>query len=169
MGQDALAKSITAGIIGFAVLALFMLAFYRLSGLIAIISLVVYALLFYAAVKVLPGFNLTLSAFAAMVLSIGMAVDGNVLIFERFKEERKENSKIMLSVEKSIERAWPAIRDSQVSSLITAMILFMIGSDVVKGFAVFLLIGIVLSLFTSVWCTRVFMLYAAKWGLYGKK
>lgn len=166
LGQDALQKSVMAGVIGFALLSLFMIWQYRLSGVIAVAALLIYAALYITLIKILPGFNLTLASVAATIIAIGMAVDGNVLIFERLKEEMKLSSNVQGNIQKSIARAWPAIRDSQVSSLITALILFIIGSDSVRGFAVYLIIGIILSFFTCIFVTRVFMLKAAEFGWY---
>jgi len=169
LGADALSKSIMAGAVGLLLLALYLIAFYRTSGVIAVIALALYATIFFALIKLLPGFNLTLSSVAAIILSIGMAVDGNVLIFERFKEERENHEKLLPAVLRAFDRAWPAIRDSQFSSLITAFLLFLIGSDAVRGFAVFLIIGIVLSLFSAVWVTRVLMIQFVQSGMYGRK
>lgn len=166
LGQDALQKSVMAGLIGFGLLSLFMIWQYRLSGVIAVIALLIYAALYIMLIKLLPGFNLTLASVAATIIAIGMAVDGNVLIFERMKEEIKLSSNMSANIQKSIARAWPAIRDSQVSSLITALILFIIGSDSVRGFAVYLIIGILLSFFTCIFVTRVLMLKAAELGWY---
>ncbi len=166
LGQDALQKSVVAGIIGFALLAAYMIWQYRLSGVIAVAALLIFAALYITLVKVLPGFNLTLASVAAVIISIGMAVDGNVLIFERMKEELQLSSNIPAVIQKSFSRAWPAIRDSQVSSLITALILFIIGSDSVQGFAVYLVIGILLSFFTCIFVTRTLMLKATEFGWY---
>lgn len=157
LGADALNKSLMAGLLGFLILGVYLTYLYRLSGLIAMFALCVYSALFIAFTKILPGFNLTLSSAAAIILSIGMAVDGNVLIFERFKEELLEGGTVAANIKKAFERAWPAIRDSHVSSIITALLLFLIGTDQVKGFAIFLLVGIIMSLFTAVWVTRISM------------
>lgn len=155
LGADALQKSIVAAGVGFAILAVYIIYLYRAAGVIAMIALIVYAILFLAFIKLLPGFNLSLSSAAAIILSIGMAVDGNILQFERLKEELNESGNLSAHIKRSFERAWPAIRDSHVSSIITALLLFLVGTDQVKGFAVFLLVGILLSLFTAVWVTRI--------------
>ncbi|MFN7160504.1 MAG: protein translocase subunit SecD [Candidatus Gracilibacteria bacterium] len=155
LGADALQKSIIAACVGFLILTIYIIYLYRAAGVIAMIALLIYAILFLAFIKLLPGFNLTLSSAAAIILSIGMAVDGNILQFERLKEELTEGGNLSTNIKRSFERAWPAIRDSHVSSIITALLLFLVGTDQVKGFAVFLLIGILLSLFTAVWVTRI--------------
>lgn len=169
LGADALATSIQAGLIGLALVALYMILYYRLSGFLAVLALLIYSLLYITLIKLLPGFTLTLAGVAAIILSIGMAVDGNVLIFERFKEEMLKSKNMASNIRNSFDRAWPAIRDSQVSSLITAFILFIFGTDSVRGFAVYLIIGIVLSLFSAVWVTKALMEYSAQKGLYKSK
>lgn len=157
LGADALQKSLIAAATGMLILTVYLIYLYRASGVIAILALGVYSILFLAFIKLLPGFNLTLSSAAAIILSIGMAVDGNVLIFERFKEELLEGGNLTTNIKKACDRAWPAIRDSHVSSIITALLLFLVGTDQVKGFAIFLLVGILMSLFTAVWVTRITM------------
>ncbi|PIV90570.1 protein translocase subunit SecD [Candidatus Gracilibacteria bacterium CG17_big_fil_post_rev_8_21_14_2_50_48_13] len=168
LGQGAFEKSILAGITGIALLSLYLIAYYRLSGFLAVLSLFVYTIMYVSVIKLVPGFNLTLASVAALILSVGMAVDGNVLIFERFKEEMNKGSNVAANIKKAFERAWSAIRDSQVSSLITAFILFMMGTEAVKGFAVYLIFGIILSLFTAIWVTRVLMQACGAMGLYKK-
>lgn len=168
LGQGAFEKSILAGLVGIVLLSLYLTAYYRLSGFLAVLSLFVYTIMYVTVIKLIPGFNLTLASVAALVLSVGMAVDGNVLIFERFREEMKNGSNVSANIKKAFERAWTAIRDSQVSSLITALILFMMGTEAVKGFAVYLIFGILLSLFTSIWVTRVLMQACGAMGLYTK-
>ncbi len=168
LGADALRTSVEAGIIGLILVAIYMIAYYRISGMIAVVALVIYSAFYITLIKMLPGFTLTLAGVAAIILSVGMAVDGNVLIFERLKEEMTRSKNMAANVARSFERAWPAIRDSQVSSLITAFILFIFGTDAVRGFAVYLIIGIVLSLFSAVWVTKALMEYAVQKGLYKK-
>lgn len=167
LGQGAFEKSLMAGLLGVTLLSLYLIAYYRLSGVLAVLSLFVYVIMYVTVIKLIPGFNLTLASVAALILSVGMAVDGNVLIFERFKEENAGSQNVRTSIKKAFERAWSAIRDSQVSSLITAIILYQMGTEAVKGFAVYLIFGILLSLFTSVWVTRTLMLASA--ALYKKK
>jgi preprotein translocase subunit SecD len=157
LGQDSVRKSIRAGGIGLAVVLLFMLTYYRLPGLLADLALLLYALLNFAFYKVIP-VTLTLPAIAGFLLSIGMAVDANILVFERMKEELRRGRNLRAAAEAGFSRAWSSIRDSHLSSLITCAILYWFGSNfgasIVKGFAVTLALGMLIDLFTSIVVTR---------------
>jgi len=156
LGKIALQKSLLAGLIGMLVVMLFMIFFYRLPGLIASLALIIYAFVTAAIFEMWP-ITLTLSGIAGFILSIGMAVDANVLIFERTKEEIRNGKPLGTSIEEGFARAWTSIRDSNVSSLITCVILFWFGSSLIKGFAVTLAIGILISLFSAITITRTFL------------
>ncbi len=149
-------KSIAAGLIGFAVIALFMIIYYRLPGFLAVVALSIYVLLSVAVFK-LFGITLTLAGIAGFILSVGMAVDANILIFERTKEELRKGKTLDQAVEEGFKRAWLSIRDSNFSSLITTFILGYFGSSIIRGFAITLSIGILLSMFTAIILTRTFL------------
>lgn len=157
LGADALAKGVKAGIIGFIIIAVFMLLWYRLPGLVAVVSLAIYVALMLAIFKLVP-VTLTAAGIAGFILSIGIAVDANVLIFERLKEEIKKDKKIHEATLEGFSRAWLSIRDSNLSSLISAIILFWFGTSLIKGFALTMAIGIIVSMFTAITITRTFLL-----------
>ncbi len=198
LGQDSINKSIIAGIIGMILIALFMLLYYRLPGLMAVLALLIYAtisfavfkigisfaalalvaiffflglavngwfgllaLLSYLALILIPGglspVTLTLAGIAGFILSIGMAVDANILIFERFKEEVRSGKGVAKALDDGFDRAWLSIRDSNISSLITTTILYMFGTPAIKGFAITLSVGILISMFTAITITRTFL------------
>jgi preprotein translocase subunit SecD len=160
LGAESVRRSEVAGIIGLLIVVLFMIIFYRLPGFIADLALVVYALLSLMLFKAIP-VVLTLSGIAGFILSIGMAVDANILIFERLKEELRAGRGLHQAIDLAWSRAWPSIRDSNSSTLITCLILFWFGSTfgaaVVKGFALTLAIGVLVSLFTAIIVTRTFL------------
>lgn len=160
LGQDSVRKSQIAGIVGLAVVAIFMIAYYRLPGVLAVLALLMYAALTFALFKLIP-VTLTLPGIAGFVLSVGVAVDANILIFERMKEELRSGKRLITAVEEGFRRAWPSIRDSNISTLITCVILFWFGSQfgasVVKGFALTLALGVGVSLFTAVTVTRTLL------------
>jgi preprotein translocase subunit SecD len=160
LGEDSLRKSALAGVIGLAVVTTFMGLYYRLPGLIADAALLVYALLTFAIFKLIP-VTLTLPGIAGFVLSIGVAVDANVLIFERMKEELRSGRTVEHAIELGFSRAWPSIRDSNLSTLITCAILYWFGSafgaSLVKGFSLTLALGVMASLFTAITVTRTFL------------
>lgn len=160
LGEDSLNKSLVAGIIGLSAVMLFMALYYRLPGIIADLALLLYALLTLALFRWIP-VTLTLPGIAGFVLSIGVAVDANVLIFERMKEELREGNSIPTAISLGWDRAWPSIRDSNISTLITCVILYWFGStfgaSIVKGFSLTLAIGVLVSLFTAVTATRTFL------------
>ena len=156
LGKISLEKSLFAGMIGLIILALFMIIYYRLLGLLAVIALAIYAGVSLALFESIP-VTLTLSGIAGFILSVGMAVDANVLIFERFKEEIRDGKILSIAIEEGFQRAWPSIRDSNFSSLITCFILYAFGASMVRGFALTLGIGILVSMFSAVVITRNFL------------
>jgi len=160
LGQESLNKSLTAGIIGFIIITLFMLLYYRVPGAIAMLAILTYGLITLSVYKLIP-VTLTLPGIAGFLLSTGGALDANILIFERLKEELRSGRKINQALELGWKRAWPSIRDSNVATLITSAILFWFGSaygaSTVKGFALTLAIGVFISLFSAIVVTRTFM------------
>ncbi len=156
LGIDSLKKVILAGVIGTVLVILFMLFYYRLLGLFAAMSLVIYIALTLGVFKIF-GVTMTLAGLAGFILTIGMAVDANILIFERIKEELKRGLPKSSAIEEGFRRAWPSIRDSNTSTIITAVILYYLTSSFVRGFALTLLIGVVLSLFSAITTTRLFL------------
>jgi preprotein translocase subunit SecD len=157
LGQDSVRKSVVAGIIGLTVVILFMALYYRLPGILADVALMIYALITFAIFKLLP-VTLTLPGIAGFVLSVGVAVDANILIFERLKEELRAGRTLNQAIDLAWKRAWPSIRDSNISTIITCVILFWFGSNfgasLVKGFSVTLVLGVLVSLFTAIVVTR---------------
>jgi len=156
LGLVSVRKSVAAGIIGFIIIALFMIIYYRLPGLLAVIALTIYTFLALAIFKIF-GITLTLAGIAGFILSIGMAVDANILIFERMKEELRRGKNMDLAVEDGFNRAWLSVRDSNFSSLITTFILAYFGTSIIRGFAITLSIGILVSMFTAITVTRTFL------------
>ncbi|QDZ38780.1 protein translocase subunit SecD [Euhalothece natronophila Z-M001] len=159
LGQESIQRSIYASLSGLILVLVFMGVYYRLPGLIADLALSIYALLTFAA-YVLVGVTLTLPGIAGFILSIGMAVDANVLIFERTREELRAGKTLYRAVEGGFYRAFSSILDSNVTTLIACAALFWLGSGLVRGFAVTLAIGVLISLFTALTCTRTFLLFA---------
>ncbi|BFM40080.1 protein translocase subunit SecD [Synechocystis sp. LKSZ1] len=157
LGQDSIRRSIVAGVVGLILVLVFMAVYYRLPGLIADVSLMIYALLSLAAFA-LVGVTLTLPGIAGFILSIGMAVDANVLIFERTREELRAGNTLYRSVESGFYRAFSSILDGNVTTLIACAALFWFGSGLVKGFALTLAIGVVISMFTAITCSRTLLL-----------
>ncbi len=156
LGSESVQKSLMAGIIGLFLIGLFMIMYYRLPGLLAVIALFIYALIILALFKIIP-VTLTLAGIAGFILSIGMAVDANILIFERTKEELAYGKTTGIAIEEGFNRAWPSIRDSNLSSLITCLILYYGTTGLVRGFAITLSIGIIISMFTAITVTRTFL------------
>lgn len=160
LGQDSLQKSLLAGVIGFAIVILFMALYYRLPGMMADISILIYALIAFAIFRFIP-VTLTLAGIAGFLLSTGSALDANILIFERLKEELRSGKTLRQAIDLGWQRAWPSIRDSNVATLITSSILYWFGmtygATIVKGFSITLALGVVVSLFTSLVVTRVLM------------
>ncbi|HEY9771517.1 MAG TPA: protein translocase subunit SecD [Coleofasciculaceae cyanobacterium] len=157
LGQDSIRRSIIAGVIGLVLVLIFMVVYYRLPGIIADVALIVYALLTMACYA-LVGVTLTLPGIAGFLLSIGMAVDANVLIFERTREELRAGKTLYRSVESGFFRAFSSILDSNVTTAIACLALLWLGSGLVKGFAITLLIGVLVSMFTAITCSRTLML-----------
>lgn len=156
LGQESIMRSLVAGGIGLALVWLFMLAIYGKFGLVADIALGIYVLVSLSLVRLIP-ITLTLAGIAGLILSIGMAVDANILIFERIKEERRWGRAPQAAIELGFHRAWTSIRDSNASTLMTAAILFWFGSGSVRGFALTLAIGVVTSLFTAIVITKTLL------------
>ncbi len=160
LGQDSLRRSLVAGVIGMLVVVLFMVLYYRLPGFVADMALIVYALTTFALYKLIP-VTLTLPGIAGFVLSVGVAVDANILIFERLKEELRAGRTLRQAIDLGWDRAWPSIRDSNLSTLITCGILFWFGStygaSIVKGFSLTLAVGVIVSMFTAIIVTRSFL------------
>lgn len=156
LGMESLQKSLIAGIIGLSAVMVFMLVFYRFLGFVASITLLIYTGLMITIFK-FSGITLTLSGIAGFILSIGMAVDANILIFERTKEEIKRGRTVQNAIEEGFKRAWTSIRDGNVSSMLTAGILYFMGTGFVKGFAASLFIGVAVSMFTAIVITRTML------------
>lgn len=159
LGKDSIQSSIYAGLGGLSLVLIFMVVYYRLPGLIADLALVIYTILTLAAFNLL-GVTLTLPGIAGFILSIGMAVDANVLIFERTREELRSGKTLYRSVESGFYRAFSSILDSNVTTLIACGALFWLGAGLVKGFALTLALGVLVSMFTAITCSRTLMLYA---------
>ncbi len=157
LGMDSLTKSLDAGIIGLLVITIFMIAVYRFPGFLAIISLIFYIIIVLAIFKAIP-VTLTLSGIAGFILSIGMGIDANILTFSRMREELKSGLNPKESIEKGFERAWPSIRDGNLTTLIVAFILFFIGTSFVQGFALTLIIGLLVNIFSAMLVTKYFLL-----------
>lgn len=163
LGELSVQKSFFAGLIGLGLVMFFMVIYYRLPGILAVFALIIYALVILALFKLIP-VTLTLAGIAGFILSIGMAVDANILIFERSREELRQGKPLRVAVEEGFKRAWPSIRDSNISSIITCIILAWFGTSIVKGFAITLGIGVVLSMFSAITVTRTFLrLSTTKW------
>lgn len=161
LGQSSVERSFMAGVVGILLVSLFMVLYYRLPGLLAVGALMVYSLIVLAIFKLWP-VTLTLPGIAGFILSIGMAVDANVLVFERTKEELRAGKPIALAVEQGFHRAWLSIRDSNISSIITCVILTWFGTSLIRGFALTLVIGILISMFSAITVTRTFLRLIAK-------
>jgi preprotein translocase subunit SecD len=171
LGKESVARSLLAGIIGLTMVAIFMVAYYRFAGLLAVAALIIYTLItltIYKLTALTPyTIVLTLAGTAGFILSIGMAVDANILIFERMKEELRSGKSFVAALEAGFDRAWTSIRDSNVSTLITCFILyFFSGTAIIRGFAVTLALGVLVSLFTSIFVSRTIMRMAIRysWG-----
>ena len=162
LGKISLEKSLIAGLLGLIIVALFMIIYYRLPGIISVIALLMYGIFALAVFEVFT-ITLTLAGIACFILSVGMAVDANLLIFERTKEELRSGKPIGNSIEEGFSRAWLSIRDSNISSIITCIILAWFGSSLIKGFAITLGIGILISMFSAFVVTKTLLrLFATK-------
>ncbi len=166
LGTESISKSLVAGLIGILAVMIFMIAYYRLAGVVASVALLIYTLVNVAYFKFsvfMPGFFifspivLTLAGIAGFILSIGMAVDANILIFERMKEEARGGKDLSGALKAGFSRAWSSIRDSNISTLITCLILYWFGAPIIKGFAVTLGLGVVISMFTAITVSRTLM------------
>ena len=160
LGEDSVLDSVHAGLVGLVAVMIFMMLYYRLPGLLASLALLCYTSFSLLVFKLWP-VTLTLSGIAAFVLSVGMAVDANILIFERMKEELRRGRTLNAAIDIGFQRAWLSIRDSNVSTLITCLILYwfgdQFGASLVKGFALTLAIGVVVSMFSAITVTRTFL------------
>lgn len=156
LGSESVQKSLVAGLIGLILIAIFMIIYYKVPGLLAVLALIIYTLITLSIFKLIP-VTLTLAGITGFILSVGMAVDANILIFERTKEEEAMGKSTGPALEEGFKRAWLSIRDSNISSLITAAILYYGTSGLVRGFAVTLAIGILVSLFTAITVSRTFL------------
>ncbi len=162
LGAGALKASMNAGMYGFIIVALFLILWYRVRGLVAVIALAIYTILNLIIFK-MGGIVMTSAGLAAFIISIGMAVDGNILIFERMREELKRGKSRLQALQDGFARAWPSIRDSNISSMITAVILYSFAaSPMIKGFALVFLIGVAVSMFTAVTISRTLLLAISK-------
>ena len=157
LGAAAISAGVVAGIIGLLIVALFMIAWYRLPGLVASIALVEYVVFMLSVIKVIP-VTLTASGIAGLIITVGMAVDANVLIFERTKEELREGKNPREAVHIGFNRAWPAIRDGHLTMIISGVILFWLGTSIVQGFALVFVLGVLASFISAVSLSRVFLL-----------
>ncbi|MEI6477955.1 MAG: protein translocase subunit SecD [bacterium] len=160
LGSDAIHQTLIAGIIGILLIFLFIIAYYRWCGVVATLALVVYALINVMLYKLLP-VTMTLAGIAGFIISMGIAVDTNILTFERLKEELRLGKAMPVAIQEAFKRAWTSIRDSHVSGLISAVIIFSFASGPVRGFALVLIIGTLLSLFSAITVTRTWMLLIA--------
>ncbi|MAF43868.1 MAG: protein translocase subunit SecD [Parcubacteria group bacterium] len=158
LGAVSLEKSLKAGMIGLLAVILFMVFFYRLPGILAALSLGIYVALILNLFKIIP-VTLTLAGIGGFILSIGMAIDANILIFARLREELKEEKSFSMALEEGFKRAWPSIRDGNLTTLIVALILFSFGTSFIKGFALTLSIGIIISMFSAIFITQNFLRY----------
>jgi preprotein translocase subunit SecD len=169
LGAEFLHRSILAGGIAVGLVLIFMLLHYRLPGGVAAFALLYYALVLFALFRFIP-VTLTLAGIAGFVLSVGMAVDANILIFERSKEELRLGKSLPMAIEAGFSRAWNSILDSNVSSLITASILYLFGSSVIQGFALVLILGVLTSMFTAITVTRTILrvVVAQEWARHAR-
>lgn len=166
LGEISLNKSVQAGVYSIIGIIIFLILFYRLPGLIASFALILYCLIILALIKLIP-VTLTLAGIGGLILSIGLAVDANILIFSRLKEELKAGKDVMTSIVEGCNRAWPSIRDGHFTALIVMMILYFLGTSFIKAFAFALILGILLNLFSSMVVSRIFLEFVAS-GKIGK-
>jgi preprotein translocase subunit SecD len=160
--------SIQAGVLGFLAIAVFMMFCYRLPGILAVLALLFYVAIVLAIFKLIP-VTVTIAGITGFILSVGMAVDANILIFERLREELKAGKRLEEATGEGFGRAWTSIRDSNVSSLITCSILYWLGTSVVQGFALTLFIGILVSMFSAIWMTRTLLRAVITGGMQSKR
>ncbi|HEX3605132.1 MAG TPA: protein translocase subunit SecD [Candidatus Dormibacteraeota bacterium] len=162
LGQDTVRQSLIAGLVGLVIVVLFMVGYYRFPGFLASVALLCYAAIVLALYKLIP-VTVTLAGLAGFVLSVGMAVDANVLIFERTRDELRHGRSVPLAVEAGFRRAWPAIRDSNISTMIACVVLWVFGTDVVKGFALTLGLGVAVSMFSAILITQSLFVGVLNW------
>ncbi len=163
LGQQSVSMSMLAGFIGLALVALFMIIYYRFLGLLAVLALAAYGILSLALFKLWP-VTLTLSGIAGFILSVGMAVDANILIFERLKEELRLGKSLSTAIQEGFSRAWPSIRDSNFTTILVCFVLIQFSTSVIKGFAITLLLGVLLSMFSAITITRTLLrLFSERW------
>lgn len=164
LGRQSLQQSIVAGILGLLAVMVWMITFYRLPGVIASIALLLYALFFLALIKIIP-ITLTLAGVAGFILTIGMAVDANVLVFERMRENLRSGKHVVFAARDGFRDAWNSIRAGNESSILTAIILYTLGTSLIRGFALTFALGILLSVFTAVTVTRtlLYLVLQARW------
>lgn len=162
LGRESLDMSLHAGLVGFLIVAFFMLIYYRLPGLIAILALLLYTAVNLSVFKLIP-VTLTLSGIAGFILSVGMAVDANILIFERMKEELKKGRPLQSAIDEGFRRAWNSIRDSNFTTLISCSILYYTSSSLIKGFAMTLAIGVLISMFSAITVSRTLIRLVMGW------
>ncbi|MEX2426340.1 MAG: SecD/SecF family protein translocase subunit, partial [Thermomicrobiaceae bacterium] len=160
LGQESIDASIEAGVVGLSLVVLFMVMYYRMPGVLSILALGIYGLIILAIFRSIP-VVLTLAGLAGVVLSIGMAVDANILIFARLREELRLGHRLTRAIEDGFDRAWPSIRDSNIATMITCSILYWfgqyVGASIIQGFALTLFIGVAVSMFTAITVTRTFL------------
>ena len=157
MGSEAVEAGLVAGLVGFVMLSIFMILWYRMPGVVAVASLLIYIVLMLALFKLVP-VVLTAAGIAAFILSVGLAVDANVLIAERLKEELAAGKKADAAIREGFKRAWLAIRDSNITHIIAAVILFWFGTSIIKGFALVFGFGVVVSMLSAITISRTFLL-----------
>lgn len=162
LGQESVTKSLMAGLIGFLAVIVFMILYYRLPGLLSALALIFYAALVLALFKLIP-VTLSLAGIAGFVLSVGMAVDANVLIFERLKEELRWGKPLGSAIDEAFRRAWPSIRDGNLTTLISCLVLFWFSTSMIKGFALTLSVGVILSMFSALFITKTFLRLISPW------
>ena len=156
LGHESLAASVRAGIVALFLVAIFMIIYYRLLGVVALISLCFYSVFLLALFRLIP-VTLTLSGIAAFILSLGMAVDANILVFERLREELRAGKPILSAIEEAFKRAWPSIRDGNITTLLASAILFWFSASIIRGFALVLGLGVLMSMFYALTITRHFL------------
>ncbi len=161
LGRVSVKKSLISGVIGFLVIVIFIISFYRKRGLIAALALFIYALIVLALYKLIP-VTLTLAGIAGFILSLGMAVDANILIFERIKDEESLGKSSLSAIHDGFKNAWTAIRDSNVTTLIVCLILYYFGTGLVRGFGLTLGVGVLISMFTAITVTKIFLMLITK-------
>lgn len=160
LGIETLNAGVVAGLIGFALVAFFMILWYRIPGVVAVLALAIYGAIVLSLFKLVP-VTLTAAGIAAFILSVGMAVDANILIFERMKEELKNGQPLDDAIREGFKRAWPSIRDSNLSSLISAFVLFWFGTTLIKGFALVFALGVIVSMLSAITISRTLLLSLA--------